>query len=66
MDATHAPGDPLPRADERLVAIVGAFGSGKTEVTVNLALARARDLEREELQRAAGGLPLPGGFPGLG
>lgn len=35
------PGSALPRPWERVVAIVGAFGSGKTEVTVNLALALA-------------------------
>jgi len=43
MDAPKhpGPGDALPRQDERIVAVVGAFGSGKTEVTVNLALALA-------------------------
>jgi hypothetical protein len=43
MDAPKdpGPGDALPRPDESIVAVVGAFGSGKTEVTVNLALALA-------------------------
>jgi len=33
--------DPLPGPGERVVALVGAFGSGKTEVAVHLALALA-------------------------
>jgi hypothetical protein len=33
--------DPLPGAGERVVALVGAFGSGKTEVAVQLALGLA-------------------------
>lgn len=50
----------IVRAEDRKMIedlIVGA---------VNLALDRAREIEREELARAAGGLPLPSGFPGLG
>ena len=36
---TRPDSSPLPRPDEHIVAVVGAFGSGKSEVTVNLALA---------------------------